>query len=465
MSVISFSGLASGIDGDAVIKAIIDSRKLVAAPIENKVTANEDENKALQEFNTKMLALGDAAREFMTLNGGSVSKNAVSSIDDILSASANNNALTGSTTVTVKALARAATVSFSDTFGALDQPIFPSLAAPSEIQITVGSGDAQKTYSIEIDSETTLGGLTQKISEATDGKVRASAINLSGGTPARYTLVIQGTDTGVSKGSLALTVPPEAGLFQTPTVDQAADALINVAGVGDISRPSNNITDVIPGVNLSLKQAMDTPVLVTVGSDAKKTAEKFGKVIQAYNEIVKYSKEQSKIERVEDDDKSTNVFSPLARIRVDERALDDIRAALADSRSAVGDSPVRVLSDLGITTQRDGTLAFDDKKFIEAVNQNPAAAEGLMSSFADKLGSVDGVIAQYTRYQGQIDIAKKANDDENETMKERLDRITVSLDKQTEMLKRTFATLESNVGKLNSDQQALTAILAGMKSS
>lgn len=465
MSTISFSGLASGIDGDAVIKAIIDSRKLASAPIEAKVDANDEENKALEEFNTKLLALGDAAKEFMTLNGGAVSKNALSSSDDIVTASASNSALTGSTTMTVKQLAKGATVSFTDRFSSIDKPIFPALTTPSEIQITIGQGDGQKTYTVPIDSETTLGGLAVKINEATDGKVRASAINLSGGNPATYALVMQGTETGLSKGSISIGVPPDAGVLQSAVIDQAEDALINIAGVGDITRATNTISDVIPGVTLNLKQAIDAPVLITVSSDAKKTAESFGKVIKAFNDVVSYSKDQSKIERIEDKNNSnqtTNAFSPLARVRVDDLAVEDIKTALSLVRNSQ-DSSIKVFSDLGITTQRDGTLAFDDKKFLAAIDEDPNASQSLLSSFADKLGSVDGVVAQYTRFQGQIQIAKKANDDENATMKERLDRITQSLDKQTEMLKKTFANLESNVGKLNSDQQALTNILAGLK--
>lgn len=463
MSVISFSGLASGIDGDAVIKAIIDSRKLVAAPTEAKVTANEDENKALEEFNTKLLALGDSARQFMTLNGGAVSKTAISSDDDLVSASASNSAINGSTTLTVNSLAKGATVSFGDTFSSLDQPIFPSLTTPTSIEITVGQGDQQKTYSVPIDSTTTLGGLTRQISDSTEGKIRASAINLSGGTPAQYALVMQGTETGLSKGSISISVPPDTGILQSSTIDQAADAVLTIAGIGQITRSSNSITDVIPGVTLNLKQASDVPVLVTVSSDSKKTAETFGKVISAYNEVIKYSRDQSKIERVEDKTDTTNVFSPLARIRVDELAIEDLRTALSSAQGTSSDSAVKVTSDLGITTQRDGTLAFDDKKFMEAIDKDPAAAQVLLTSFADKISAADGVVQQYTKYQGQIDIAVQANKDENDQLNERLDRITTNLDKQAEMLKKTFANLESNVGKLNSDQSALTAILAGLK--
>ena len=462
MSTISFSGLASGIDGDAVIKAIIDSRKLVAAPIEKKVTANEDENKALEEFNTKLLALGDAAREFMSLNGGAVSKSASSSMEDFATASASNSALTGSTSLTIKALAKGATISFVDTFPASDQPLFPTLSGPSSIDISVGLGDNQKTYSIPIDSDTTLSGLALKIGEVTEGRVQASAINLSAGSPAQFALVMQGTETGVGKGTISITVPPEAGVLQSATVDQAADSVINVAGIGDISRSTNNLTDVIPGVAINLKQVTNTPVLITVTSDAKKTAEKFGKVIEAFNEVVKYSRDQSKIQRIESKDNATNEFSPLARVRVDDLAVEDIRSALAEARSVVAGSSINVLSDLGLSTQRDGSLKFDDKVFLEAINKDPNAAQGLISSFADKVSGADGVIAQYTRFKGQIDIAVQSNNDENTTMNERLTRITISLDKQTEMLKRTFANLESNAGKLNSDQAALTAILAGM---
>ena len=35
------------------------------------------------------------------------------------------------------------------------------------------------------------------------------------------------------------------------------------------------------------------------------------------------------------------------------------------------------LSDLGLSTQRDGSLKFDDKVFLEAINKDPNAAQAV----------------------------------------------------------------------------------------
>ena len=91
---IKFSGLASGIDGEAIIQATIEARRLAAIPLENKVTQNESESTALEEFNTRLLSIRDSVKEFLTLAGGAVSRTASSSNEDSVVGIASSNAPT-----------------------------------------------------------------------------------------------------------------------------------------------------------------------------------------------------------------------------------------------------------------------------------------------------------------------------------------------------------------------------------
>jgi flagellar hook-associated protein 2 len=466
---ITFSGIASGIDGDAIIKALIDAKKNQNAPLEAKVTNFKTENDALEEFNTKMLTLNDSLKDFLTLAGSSVSKTATSSNDDAVSVSAGSNAVATSTTINVQKLATSGSIAFADTFSDPSAPIAPSLSGPTTIKITVGTGDSAETIQVPVDSTTTIDQLAGSINAAsTSGKVQASLINIGTASAPQYKLVVGSTRTGSDNGALNVEIPPELsslGILQPGSITQAGDAVIQVNGLGTITRSNNQISDLIPGLTISLKQENTGPVTISVGNDADKTAKKLNDVITAYNEIVTYSSTNSKIDRIEDENGVTNKYGSLARTNVDNRAVDALRGAMAGLNSNVAGSAVQVFSDLGISTQKDGTLAFDTDKFMAAVASDPVAVDNLVHSFADKVGATNGIIADYTKFQGQLDQSISSNQEQIDTISDRLNRIQANLDKQTENLRLQFSKLESTIAKLNSDGQSLISLITGGSSS
>lgn len=467
MPAITFSGLASGIDADAVIKAITDAQRLQQIPIQNRVDDNTKENTALTDLSSKLLGLSDTLKGFMTLQGGAVLKVASSSNASAVTATAGSNAISSSTAITVKSLATNGTVSFPDRIGDLDQPLFAGLAGPATITVTVGSGSTAETKEVTVDGKTTATGLMAKLNELVPGKLRASAVNVGSGNPPDYRLVISTLKSGAADGALSIGVPPEIaalGKLQNPIVTSAQDAVIEVEGVGEIRRGSNQVSDLIPGVSLDLKQAGTGPIVIQVSNDSDATAKRMGDVIASMNELIKYVNENDRIQRVDDEKRGPqNVYGSLARSNVDEQVLDALKRALADANSGVDGSSVRIFADLGVTTQRDGTLAFDTTKFMESVSKDPQAAERLLNSFADRVSGATGVVHQFTRFQGTIDLAKTANDRENEQANDRLSRMEKFIEKQTETLRLTFANLEKRTAELQQGASSLISLLPSGK--
>ncbi len=465
MPVVQFSGLASGIDGQAITEALIDAQRLASAPLENKVTANEDETTALEEFNTRLLTLDSQVSDFLTFRGGAVEKNANSTNEDAVTAVASSDAAAATTTVSVLNLARSATVSFDDRFSSTDTPLAPGLVGAGSISISIGTGDELTTVDVPINSTTTLSGLVQAITDALPGKAQASFVNAGTETNPEYALLIQGVESGVELGTMSVSVSGNVsaeGILQGQNVLQAEDAVVDVSGIGQVRRAKNQINNLIPGVSLDLKQAGTGPTTISVASDASKTAEKVANMVEAFNALVEFSEENDRIERVETEKGVTNVFGDLARTRVDDQAIESIRRALSSSISSIPDTSVRTMADLGITTERDGKLKFDESTFLESVGKDSRAVEGLLQGFADRVGSAEGTIAQYTRFNGLIDGAINANKNENDSINKRLERLEQNLDRQRESLNLLYSRLESRVSDLNSQGEALNNILAGL---
>jgi len=468
MPAVSFSGIASGIDGDAVIKALLDARRLSTVPLKNKTEANDKENTSLEELNTKLLGLTDKLKDMLSLSGGAITKTATSSNTDALGVIAGNGAGISNATVDIQSIARAATFSFADRFSSFDAPVAPGLASSEKITFTVGSGDKALSFDVDVDSTTTIADISTQINQLAEGKLKASVVNVGSPTAPQYILLVNGTTTGAESGALSVEVSEAIkaqGIFNQSALEQARDAVFSIAGIGEIRRSSNQISDLIPGVTLELKKDNSGPVNISVASDAEKSATKVGEIISAINELIVFSKEGSKIERVEDEKGIDNLFGPLAQTRVDDQAVQAIRTAMTSTVAVNSTSTVRVLADLGITIERDGTYKFDSSKFVDAMSEDSASTEQLVSSLADQLGKTDGLISQYTRFQGNIDLAINANKTESQNIADRLTRMEANLAKQEESYKRMFANLEKTIGKLNSTSSALSGVLAGLANS
>ncbi len=461
MASISFSGLASGIDGDAIIKATMDAKRLAYAPMQNQIDETERQNKALENLNTKLLTLSDGLKDFQTLAGNGISKTGTSSDTNEVGLSVSSAAPATSTTISVEKLASSGTLSFGDRFTSLDTAIAPNLSGTEKLTITVGQGDNQKIFEIDIDNTTTLKDVVEKLSNAGEGVFSASTVNLGTDDSPEFALVIKSNETGVSKGSLAVSASSGltgAGLFVSTNLEQAQDAEFTIAGIGKVKRPSNKISGIIPGVTFELKQANNIPIQLTVNDDRDKTTDKFGKIINLINELIGFSKEQSKITSEKDSKgRTVNSYGDLGKTRNDDEAVSLIKSAITDAYSADG-SDVHLFADLGITTQRDGTLAFDKDKFLEGLAKDPLGSAQILNQVGDKLSSVDGVIAQYTRYQGIIDSSKSSNEDKAKLLQDRIDTVEASIEKQTESMKLLFAGLEEKISRLNSASNSLAGL-------
>ena len=75
MAALSFSGIASGIDSQAIIDSTIASARLArVTPNQKKVSDLEETNSALGSLGEKLDTLRTTLSQFSSLSGGGVSK-------------------------------------------------------------------------------------------------------------------------------------------------------------------------------------------------------------------------------------------------------------------------------------------------------------------------------------------------------------------------------------------------------
>jgi flagellar hook-associated protein 2 len=466
MAGLSFSGIASGIDSQAIIDSTVASARLSrVAPNQKRVSELEETNSALTSLGEKLDTLRTTLSQFTSLSGGGVSKTGSSSKESVVGATASNAASNGSYDITVTTLAKNHTYSFDQTFSSSTAPLQSTLTgseseADRTITFTIGTGANQETVSVVVtDGSYTIGKFVNDFNAAA-GKAEASLVNTGTEASPAYKIVITGTYEGTEKGTIARTaLGASLTAISAYSESAASNSAISISGIGSITRSTNSISDVIPGVTLNLASA--GTATVKIAEDTATTTTKLQDFVSAYNEIVKYISENSQVTRDETGAEVKNVFGALAGTRTDDTALQALRQNIA-SAVASGGASVRVFADIGITTERDGTLRFDTAKLQSSLSSEPSSVNDIIRGFADTVALTGGTVDKYTRYSGLLDVSINNNKRLITDLNRRITDAEKQIQRKADSLKEQYARLEGLMSRL---QQQGTSLAGALKTS
>lgn len=472
MPTINFSGIASGIDTEALIEAILGAERTARIdPLDKKVLSADEETTKLKELKTLLTELKDIGTSFRSINGGAVSKLATSSDETVATATASNQAYNTSFSLSVTTIASNSTASFNNTFASIDA-VINSGAAASTVDITVGVGGTPEVVSINVDNTTTVSDFIQDFNE-TSTRAIATAVNVGTSASPSYKIVITTLDEGTLVGDIATITDATSFFSSGSTITHATDATFSVSGIsGNITRYSNSVSDVIPGVTLQLLKGGAVSTTVSVNDDIDGTTTSVEEFVTKYNEIVAFIAENNLVAPAADNPNGLNVFGPLAKSRVDDNVLASLRSAISGANYS-GGSQVKIMSDLGIVTQQDGTLRFDvttaqngsSNTFKNAMSTESASVTAVLADLGDLIGALEsagGLVDPFTKFSGLIDTTVTSNDEEISDLNDRITTLETALAKKEESLRGQFSRLEALMGELQAKQSALTSALASL---
>jgi flagellar hook-associated protein 2 len=401
---------------------------------------------ALAELAAKLGALKTAAEKLSSAAGFFVKK-ASSADETVVAAAAGSSAAVGSHEVTVASLARATTL-VSAAFADTDS----TRVGTGILRITVGA----TTTEIAIDqTNNTLAGLRDAIN-ASAAEVSAFIVNENAGGSPVYRLVVTGKKTGAAN---AVTVD-ESGLAQGEgevapgftTSQSAQDASLTIDGLS-IARASNTVADVLEGVTLELKSVSASPVRITVSHDTEAIQTQIEELIGAYNAVFSWIAENSQV------GSEGKESGPM----LGDSAVREVRRRLQSALTAPVGGSISILAQIGVTTQRDGTLAIDSGKLAEAlasdlegVSNLFLAAGGLAEALAD---AADDAVRTG---DGLLTLRIDSEQQRIERLEEEIARRQRSLEKLEEDLIRRFAALERLVSQLQTQGQFLAQQLQAL---
>jgi flagellar hook-associated protein 2 len=308
------------------------------------------------------------------------------------------------------------------------------------VEITIGDDD-QTLSGVAAAINAKKAGVTASVVTDADGKAYLSLRGTTGAAQA-FTLSSTSTDGDLS----ALNVGPSA---TNSTITQTArNAELNVDGV-DIQRGSNEISDAIEGMKLTLVAPSTTAATLTTTTPTTALTNAVTDFVDTYNQIMAIVKEQN--------DPVTGVLKSDPAMRQLANSLRALTGKVILPNAASGEP--NTLSAIGVRLEKDGTLSIDKTKLASALEKTPGAVEamfappvkgasvpsGLYSAMEsiefNTSSTVYGLGASGARYAS----ANKALAKDDTKMSDDEDKMTTRLTKQ-------FADMSSRVSAYKAQQ-------------
>jgi len=454
-------GLASGLDSSAIIDALLRFERRPLQLLQQKKQTLESQQALFRDLNTALLALRDSAaaidNQNTTLTGPAsaeelLSSTATSSHDTLVTATASASATPGSFSLTVDRLAstgREFSAAFADATSSI-------ASAGDTLTLTVGTGTP---FTVTVGSTgASLNDLRDLVNSDPNngGSVRADV--LFDGTS--YRLVLSPTATGAANDlTVTTTIPgPGGAAFVDPALEQVAqDAQVTVFGSIPVTRPSNDISDAIPGLTLHLKGADPaTTVRIDVARDDDAIAQKVQDFIDSFNAVVDF------IDTKAGFDSTAQQAGPLLGDATVRSVQAQLGSVVVKSYSFAGNS-FTSLGQIGIQIGRDGRLSLDRSLLDQRLSEDSQGVRQLLAGD----GTTDGAATALARAidpltqtgTGLLATRDDGFDSQIRSLADQIARFEDRLAKREETLVAQFTALETAISALNSQGNALSGLL------
>lgn len=451
-SAFAVSGLASGIDTQSIINALMQVDSQPVNLVKTQQTAVKTHLAAVQQMNTNLLAVSDALDPLMQ-NSTFAAKTTTSSNTAALTVSASTSAVPGTLNVNIKRLASASQYVSTDT----ETDPAAALGTTGSITLQTVTGDPV----VVTPSDYSLNGIASAINGAKAG-ITAAVINDGTG----YRLLVTSSQTGQDNAILEVSGTGDlAGVLggsSTSGFELVSDGLDAQIRLGDpdlgllLTSPTNTVTQALPGLTLNLTDVADN-IKVTTAADGSTVAGQITAFANALNTAQSYFDTNSVYNA------DTKTAGQLFSDSILRSQLLSLRAAV---RSVDNTQPAgyRSLADIGVTFDASGKLTVDAAKLQDKLGQDSDAVSALFKSVG---GSVNTQLDRLTATKiGSLQLEQDQLNSQISTMSDRIKSLNDQVTARQTYYQNQFNTMEKLIAQLNSQSQALSSFISyGLTSS
>jgi flagellar hook-associated protein 2 len=448
MAAVTLSGF-NNIDFNQILEAVMVQEREPFTALGTKKATLQQQNTQLGALAGKLSPLQSAAENLSSPDSLSV-LTATSSDPATVGVSTSSGSTAGTYDVVVTQRAKAQVTASTSTHTA-DEVV----TTGGTLTLLVGN---QPPVAITASGNMTLRQLADQINEA-DAGVQASVVQV---TPGNYRLVLTSAQTGTANGFTftstlgnALKFGGADGTYGQVGDGNSVDAQDAQVSVNNVTATSstNELTDVIPGVTLTLNaEDANKTVRISVSRDSDGLRKQVDTFVKAYNDLVGWVNDQRSA--------ATAGNTSVAREAVVRGLHADLRAAILGQH---GGGTLKQLAGVGIGFDRNGLMTVDADAFSGAVKANPGAVQELFAGAAD--GSTKGafddlsaLISSYADSGGLVAKAKDRLDDQVKNISNRMDVMDAQLTIRRNALQREFIAADQAMQQLNSQVNSLSAL-------
>ena len=447
-SPLQITGLASGLDTNSIIQALmaIDQQPITA--LQNQSSGLTATNRQLSSIQTALQQLSSSAKALGSASLFTNTQTATSTNSTLVSATTTTGtgAVIGSYQVGVTNLASSAQRTFSftsptaaDTVTIDGQPI--SLNAGASAQDLVNSVNSNSSLDVW--------------ATATDSGTVVFSNRATGDTGTGF---IQVSDT---TGSLT---------EQTALAQQGTNAQYTINGVAHTSA-SDTVTGAIPGVTLTLNGLTTTSGTVTVNvSPPAPNSQSIQTAVQAfvtsYNQVIAQIQTQLSTQPSKSDPTVGTLFGdPDLR-----DLLSNMRQAMYTSGSGLPQGMASML-DVGVSTGAAsgaalpsqnsiaGDLTLDPNALMQALTSNPNGFSAVLKSWST---SFSGIVDTEAQVGGTIDTRIQGDNQQISDISNRIQGMQETLNAKQTALQAQFAALEATLSQNQSTASWLASQISAL---
>jgi len=304
-------------------------------------------------------------------------------------------------------------------------------------------------FTIDYTDTTTLDDLKNSINNIAGDKVEATVVQIAAG---QYSLFVSSVDTGTTQ-NITMTDNDLA----TPTLDAKLTTGMSAIQTGidanfkfngqDVTRTSNNVTDLIVGLDITLKEVGVTEVVIK--QDNENILEKIDSFVAKFNETIV---ELNSMTKASLDNEERGIFSSDSTVRGMESSIVNM----------ITNTTSGSIFDFGFSLGKDGKLSVDKTILGEALDNNNSNvkaffAGGTYTNADSSTVELEGAFIEfstkvevYTKYDAILDQMKNYITESTSTLEDRKADMIERLDSKYDTMQKRFIAYDIMMSRLNS---------------
>jgi flagellar hook-associated protein 2 len=440
---ISSSGIGSGLNVSQIVTALMDAEKGPLNSINKSISTDNAQISAYGSISSQISSFQSSIAGLVTSSTIKVTT-ASSSSTSVLSVSNDGTALAGEYKINVTQLAspEIITSDISSDFTSLDSEIGSSSDSISILGTTI----TPATY--------TVAGIVEAINSANISGVSATIINRGTSSEADYQIRI--VNTSGTAASIDFSDFEDDGLEFGTT--PAVNGIFTINGDPvEITRSSNAITDLVPGLTINLIGTGDSTI--TVAKDNSALSSKISAFVTAFNTLDKSLKDISSY------DTTAKKGAALYGDSVINSLRREIRSIITSTLGVNATTSYNRLSQVGVSFKSDGTLSLDSTTLNTAISANFNKVASLFSGTGDSTDSstlqgfayqLNTLLTNATGIDGLITNRKSSLQSDVRRLQARAEQEQLRLAGLQQMYQKQYTALDRTVSSLNSMASYLT---------